>query len=434
MTWKQVLLPLSASVIAGAIIAGCTPPAPADNSATGGTSTTGTSATGGTTGDTTSNRPAPKGGPVAVKGNEIILGLVVSRGGDLRPWGVDCENGANLAMSELQGGKIGEYTVKLMIQDSNSNPNEGKSAAGKLVNDGASVLIGEVSSGITATMAEVSVETGVPIVAVGATKTDLSQKVNNFFRVCYNDAFQGAVMANFAYFDLGKRKIALVTDKSQPYSTGLSDSFRAVFTKLGGEIVDEQFYMSKDTQFNAIITNLKSSNPDGLFLSGYFNEVGPLARQLRDAGIKAPLMGGDGWDSAELISSGGDAIVGGFFSNHYNAEEDRPVVKSFLDAFQAKYNAPPATTMGALGYDATKLVLAALERAIETSKSENKPLDTLMITNAIENTVDFNGVSGVITLKGQNGDPSKSALVVEVRETGFKFAKSFKPEDIKGVN
>ncbi|MBX3097181.1 MAG: ABC transporter substrate-binding protein [Fimbriimonadaceae bacterium] len=434
MTWKQVLLPLSASVIAGAIIAGCTPSTPAEDSTTGGTSTTGTTSTSGSTGESTSARPAPKGGPVAIEGNEIKLGLVVSRGGDLRPWGVDCENGANLAMSELEGGKIGDYSVKLMIQDSNSNPAEGKSAAGKLVNDGASVLIGEVASGITATMAEVSMDTGVPIVAVGATRTDLSQKVNNFFRVCYTDAFQGPVMANFAYFDLGLRKVALVTDKSQPYSTGLSDSFRQIFTKLGGEIVDEQFYQSKDTQFGAIVTNLKSSNPDGLFLSGYFNEVGPLARQLRDAGIKAPLMGGDGWDSAELISSGGDAIVGGYFCNHYNAEEDRPVVKSFLDAFKAKYSAPPATTMGALGYDATKLVLDALKRAIDTAKAENKPLDTLMITNAIENTENFNGVSGVITLKGQNGDPLKTALVVEVQKTGFKFAKSFKPEDIKGVD
>jgi len=432
MTWKQVFFPLSASVLAGVLIAGCTSNAPADGSTTGGTTTT----TGGTTsGDngSTSSRPAPAGGPVVVEGNEITLGMVASLGGAQRPWGVDCQRGGELAMAELEGGKIGKYTIKLAIQDSNSNPAEGKSAAQKLADDGAVVLIGEVASGITATMTEVASATGVPIVAVGATRTDLSQKVNNFFRVCYTDAFQGPVMANFAYNDLGLKKVAIVTDKALPYSTGLSDSFRKVFTALGGEIVGEEFYNAGDTQFGAIVTNLKNQSPDGLFLSGYFTEVGPLARQLRAGGVTVPLLGGDGWDSSDLISSGGDAIVGGYFCNHYNADEDRPVVKSFLDSFTKKYGQPPATTMAALGYDATKLVLDALKRAIEKAEAEGKPLDTLMITQAIDETENFEGVSGTITLKGQNGDPRKSALVVEVTKTGFKFAKSFKPEEVKGL-
>jgi branched-chain amino acid transport system substrate-binding protein len=288
--------------------------------------------------------------------------------------------------------------------------------------------MGEGSSGITGQMAQACFEKGVPIVAVGATRTDLSNTGANFFRVCYTDDLQGPVMAKFAYDDLKLRKVALVTDKKQPYSTGLSDSFRAYFTKLGGEIVDEQFYESDQTQFSGQLTNLKQKSPDGLFLSGYFNEVGPIVRQARQAGITVPVMGGDGWDSSEILNTGGDAILGGFFCNHYNNEDNRPQVKEFLAKWKAAYpnNPVPATTMGALGYDATALTLDALKRA--------KGLTSKDLIAALEETSGYPAVSGDITLKGQNGNPPKRAIVVELDKKvqgGQKFAKAYEASEIK---
>src|SRR5438270_546831 len=173
-------------------------------------------------------------------------------------------------------------------------------------------------------------------------------------------------MAQFAYDQLGLRNVALVTDKKQPYSTGLSDSFRGYFVKLGGKIVDEQFYETGQTQFSGILTNLKARNPDGLFLSGYFTEVGPLVRQAKDAGINAKFLGGDGWDSADILNSGGDAILGSYFCNHYNNKEDRPEVKNFLTKWDKAFGGVPGTTMGALSYDATSLLCDALKRANST--------------------------------------------------------------------
>jgi branched-chain amino acid transport system substrate-binding protein len=356
---------------------------------------------------------------------KILIGLVASENGDLRPWGVDCEAGAKLAVAEFnKAGGVGGKEVELRIEDSGSKPEQGKSAAEKLIGDGVLALVGEVSSGITAQMGASAFEKGVPDVAVGATKTTLTDIGNTQFRVCYTDAFQGPVMANFAYKELGLHNVALMTDKKQPYSTGLSDAFRATFVKLGGTIVDEQFYETGQTDFKAQLTNLKAKAPDGIFASGYFPEVGPMARQVKEAGLTVKMLGGDGWDSSEILNTGGEAILGQFFCNHYNNKEDRPAVKTFLDKWKAAYpsNPVPATTMGALGYDATSVVLDALKRA--------KSLDSKALRDAIDETDAFPGVSGSITLKGNEGNPPKRAIVVTLTKEGQKFAKAYEPTEV----
>ena len=368
--------------------------------------------------------PAPD--PVVKDG--IPLGLVASQNGDLKPWGEDSARGAKLAVEEFNAaGGVDGKKVSLYIEDSNSKPEVGKSAAEKLTSDDKVIcLIGEVASGITAQMGAVAKEKNVPLIAVGATRTDLTKGQPNLFRVCYTDAFQGPVMAKFAYEQLKLKNVALMTDKKQPYSTGLSDSFRAYFTKLGGKIVDEQFYEGGNTTFTGQLTNLKAKNPDGLFMSGYFSETGPIARQAKDAGLNVKMLGGDGWDSSEILKSGGDAILGSFFCNHYNNKEDRAEVKTFLQKWGARYDcAYPATTMGALAYDATMLACDALKRA--------KTKDAKGLQEAIENTVDFKGVSGAITLKGKGGNPPKRALVVQLTKNGQEFAKAYDYDEATGL-
>jgi len=412
MIMKNGLLQIAACALAVAsmsLFAGCK-----DDTAGG---TTGTSTSGG-------------GNTNAQSGETLNIGLVASENGEQRPWGVDCIAGAKLAEKEINdAGGIGGKMVKLMIEDSNSKPEEGKSAAAKLASQNVLALVGEVASGITIQMKAIALEKGIPLVAVGATRADITADGQGLIsRVCYTDDMQGKVMAVFAY-DQGLRKVAVMTDQKLPYSTGLSETFIAQFKKLGGEIVSEQKYQSGESQFNGQLTQIKSKNPDGIFMSGYFNEVGPMARQIRQLGMKdAVLMGGDGWDSAELVSAGGDAIVGGYFCNHYNDAEDRPEVKSFLEAFKANNNGElPGTTMGALGYDATKLVIDALKR-LDAAKKE---INSKNLAEEIMATEGFAGVSGSITLKGTTGDPEKRALIVKVQKDGFVFEKAY---DTKEVN
>lgn len=416
----------AAALLLGVMLSGCgdsgnstTTPTPDKGTVTKDTPTTGGGAT---TTSETRKQPTGEGNKA---GDKIVIGLVASQNGELKPWGEDSVNGANLALDEFKKANpngVGGKQIELHVGDSNSKPEQGKSAAEKLISEGALALVGETASGITAQMAEPAFEHSVPVVAVGATRTDLTNIGANVFRVCYTDAFQGPVMAVFAFNELGLKKVALITDKKTPYSTGLSDSFRATFTKLGGEIVDEQFYESGQTQFNGQLTNLKSKNPDGLFMSGYFTETGPLARQAKEAGLNVKMLGGDGWDSQEILRSGGDAILGSYFCNHYNSKETRPEVQDFLKKWVAKYGKEPGTTMGALAYDATMLTLEAVKRA--------KSLDSKALIDSIADTENFAGVSGKITLKGRNGNPAKRAIVVTLKKDGQEFAKAYEPEDI----
>lgn len=360
---------------------------------------------------------------------DIPIGLVASENGELRPWGVDCEAGVKLAVDEAnKAGGVQGHQIKLLVEDSGSKPEQGKSATDKLISEGVLAVMGEVSSGITAAMSVPCFEKGVPDVAVGATKTTLTDIGNTEFRVCYTDALQGPVMANFAYKELGLRNVGLMTDKKQPYSTGLSDAFRATFTKLGGKIVDEEFYESGQTDFKGQLTNMKSYKPDGIFASGYFTEVGPIARQVKEAGLDVKMFGGDGWDSSQMFETGGSAILGTYFCNHYNKYETRPEVAKFLDDWKAAYPSNPvaATTMGALGYDAANVVIDALKRA--------KSLDSLAVRDALDDTENFKGVTGTITLKGNNGNPPKRAIVVTWAPVGNsaeqKFVKAYDPSEV----
>ncbi|CAN5454113.1 ABC transporter substrate-binding protein [soil metagenome] len=420
--WKAAFATIAASMVIGCNGGGDTP----KETASDGTPSTPTDA--GTT-PTASNRPEPTADAVKI-GDTIKIGLIGSQTGDQKAWGDDEIAGARMAVDEVNAaGGVDGKKVEIEVGDSASKPEQAKSAAAKLLSDGVVGIVGEVSSGNTIQIAKAAFPKAVPVVAVGATKTTLVDEGSNVVRVCYTDDFQGPVMATFAYNELGLRKVGLMTDNKQPYSVGLSQSFSDTFKKLGGEIVGEEKYETSQNDFQGIVTEIKAKNPDGLFCSGYFPEVGPMAHQIRDAGMKdVKLMGGDGWDSPQLLVSGGDAIIGSFMCNHYNNKEDRPIVKAFLDKYKSGHGGKePGTTMAALGYDAMKLMLDAVKRA-------GKDSDSKAIIAALNDTENFEGVSGNITLKGKNGNPDKRALVVEVRPAaeGFQvFRKAYEPSDLK---
>lgn len=357
-----------------------------------------------------STRPESPGEGNRVEGDVIKIGVIAALNGDQKPWGEDSVRGIQMAVDDFNAaGGLDGKKVQLIIEDTASKPEVGKTATEKLVTEDKVVaVIGEIASGTTQPAAQVCFQYGVPIISPGSTRVDITNIGDNVFRVCFTDNFQGAAMAKFAYEDLGLRRIAILTDKKLPYSTGLSDVFRQAFTDFGGEIVDEQFYESGTQDFKPQLTNIKAKNPDGLFCSGYFNEVGPIARQKEIVGLNVPMLGGDGWDSAELVNSGGRGIIGGYWTNHYsNYEIDRPQVKRFIEAFKQKYGSPPATAMAPLSYDAALVLLDAMKRA--------ESLDSKAITKAIAETKNLDAVSGTITI-GPDGNAEKSILVLQITE------------------
>lgn len=398
-------------------LAGCS----GDKAATTGP-TDGTTPTGGTA---LIGRDLPTAEGNAAEGDTIKIGLIASLNGEQQPWGQDSKNGAQLAVDEANAaGGVNGKKIELVIEDTGSKPEGGKSATEKLVNqDKVLCVLGEVASGITLPAAQVCQDAGVPLIAIGATRIDVTQQGGAIFRVCYTDDFQGAAMAKYAYEDLKLRRMAVMTDRKLPYSTGLSDVFMAAFKKMGGEIVDEEKYESGNLDFKGQLQRIKEKNPDGMFCSGYFTEVGPIARQRESIDLKVPMLGGDGWDSKDLIDSGGEGIVGGYFANHYHKSEQRPEVQNFVKNFKAKFGTDAGTAMAALSYDAAGVCIDALKRAKAPNSKD--------LITAVAATKDYKGVSGSITL-GPDGNARKPTLVLQVEKDGFKPVKSIDWFDFKG--
>jgi branched-chain amino acid transport system substrate-binding protein len=363
-------------------------------------------------------RPTPPSAGNKAQGETIRIGVVVSLTGEQAPWGIECCRAVRFAVEEfnkahsLQGKKI-----ELLVGDAGSKPELGRSAAEKLISQGVLGLIGDMSSGITAQIGKAAFAHGVPLIINGGSQVDLTRIGKNVFRVNYDDAFQGHMMAVFAHKELMLRKIALITDRKQPYSVSLSNSFRKRFTELGGEIVGEEFYESGQVDFRSLLTRLKSCYPEAIFASGYYHEVGPIVRQCRQVGLEVPLLGGDGWDCVELINLAGSSVYRCYYCNHYANNEPRPEVEAFVKRWVSRFGKPPSYMTPAVSYDAACLMMDALSRC--------KTLDSKSLMEALENTVDYHGVTGTITLKGMNGTPPKRALVVQLEPSGQKFRKAY---------
>src|SRR5262249_29588303 len=154
-----------------------------------------------------------------------------------------------------------------------------------------------------------------------STNPKVTQVGNFVFRVCFIDPFQGSVMAKFATNTLKLKNVAILRDIKNDYSVGLAGVFTDNFTKMGGTIVADESYSEGDTDFSAQLTSIKAKNPEGIYLPGYYTEVGLVARQARKLGLTVPIMGGDGWDSPRLWEIGGEALNGCYFSNHYSVDD-----------------------------------------------------------------------------------------------------------------
>ncbi len=241
-------------------------------------------------------------------GTEIVIGEYGSLTGTTATFGQSTDNGIKLAFDEINaaGGLLGKK-IKVLVEDDRSQPEEATTAVTKLINQSHVVaVLGEVSSSRSLAAAPICQSNKVPMVSPSSTNPRVTQVGDYIFRVCFIDPFQAPVMAKFAANTLKVKRVAILTDVRNDYSIGLQTFFRQSFKSLGGEIVAEQSYSEGDSDFRAQLTQIKSVNPEAIYVPGYYTEVATIARQARELGITVPLMGGDGWDSPKLFEIGGD--------------------------------------------------------------------------------------------------------------------------------
>jgi branched-chain amino acid transport system substrate-binding protein len=258
----------------------------------------------------------------------------------------------------------------------------------------------------------------VPMITPASTNPDVTATGDYIFRVCFIDPFQGTVMARFASENLKLKRVAILKDQGQPYSTGLAANFQTAFIKLGGEIVADESFTATDTDFKAQLSSIKARNPDGVFIPGYYTQVGTVGRQARELGITVPLLGGDGWDSPKLFEAAGSALEGCYFSNHYSAEDPSPAIQNFIQKYKARYNDKVPDAMAALGYDAMQVLADAMKRA--------KSLSGPDLRDAITATQNFAGVTGNITIDA-NRNAEKPAVVLQIKGQSYKYVTTIQP-------
>jgi len=349
----------------------------------------------------------------------IAIGEYSSMTGTTATFGQSTDQGIRLAVDEINAsdGVLGRR-LAVFLEDDQSRPEEAATAATKLVNQKHVVaMLGEASSSRSLAAAPICQANRVPMVSPSSTNPRVTEVGDYIFRVCFIDSFAGAVMARFAAGSLKLTRVALLVDVRNDYSIGLATYFREQFKTLGGQILAEQSYSEGDSDFHAQLTQLKAVNPEAIYVPGYYTEVGTIARQARELGIKAPFLGGDGWDSPKLWEIGGEALNGSYFANHYSVDDPNPAVQKFVGDYRARYKLVP-DALAALGYDAARILADAMRRAGSTAGEK--------VRDALAATKDFPGVTGKITLNADR-NPIKPAVMLRIENGRFVYVETLKP-------
>lgn len=334
----------------------------------------------------------------------IKIGAIQPISGQVSAYGTQSRDAINMAVDEInaKGGVLGKK-LEVFVEDDEANPEKTKNAFTKLVTKDKVVgIIGALTSKCSLAITEEAQKRKIIMVSPSSTNDAVTNAGDYIFRACYKDSFQGPVVAQYAVEQLKAKTAAILFDNTNDYSVGMKDNFKAEFEKLGGTVAAIESYATGDKDFNAQLTKVKAANPDVLFIPDYYSTVSLIAKQVKQNGINAPMLGADGWD--EIANNAGEEVIGSYYSNHYAADAKDADVERFVADYKAKYNNQIPNALAALAYDATYILVEAIEKAGST-----KPED---IKKAMKET-NRKFVTGNISFDAHN-DPVKSITMVKI--------------------
>ena len=364
-------------------------------------------------------QPAAAPAAPAADTGPIKVAVLAPLSGPVPTFGVSTRDGAWMAIEEwnAKGGVLGRK-IEAVVEDSQCTPDPAVNAANKVIDqDKVHYIIGEVCSKASIPISEIAEAKGVVQISPTSTNPDVTLKADGstkkyIFRACFIDPFQGLVMAKFAQ-GKGYKTAFIMFDQGNDYVRGLAEAFEKSWTEAGGTVVGKETYTSQDTDFSAILAKVAESKAEVLFLPDYYNIVNLVAAQAKEKGVTSVMMGGDGWDSPDLDAKASD---GGFFSNHYSPEDTRAKVVDFVKAYNTKYGATP-DALAALAYDATYLLLTAIEKAGTD--------DAAKVAEALA-AIELEVVSGKVSFDKFH-NPIKAAAVLQVKDGKVSFVESVAP-------
>ena len=355
------------------------------------------------------------GGGFALTGDESSLDLPAA-------------NGAKLAVKEINaaGGVLGKQ-IDFIVHDSQYKMDVTAQTAKQFVEqDKVQAMVGYTDTDSVLASGPTFQSAGIPFITVGATSPKIPSQVGDMmFLACFGDNVQAAAGAEYALKNFGKNAY-LLWDKGVEYTTLLGAYFKSRFTEAGGTIVLEDSYDDKATDFSGQIAKIKalSPQPDFYYLAAMPYNVGPLVKQMRDAGITGPVVGGDGYDTPDLVSVAGAAADNVFFTTHalMDASGGTDGIKKFIGAYNKEYGRDPENAFAALGYDTVYLLVDAIKRA--------GSMDAKAVKSAIEGTKGYPGITGSITFSADAHVPQKGVTLIAVKDQKFTLGAEVVPEKV----
>ncbi len=352
---------------------------------------------------------------------EVKIGVVMPMSGPIGGYGQSANKGVELA-HELQPTLKNGDKIKVILYDNKSDKIESANAMQKLISsDNVAAVVGALTSTNTMAITKIAGENNTPLVAPVATNILVTKNRKYANRVCFTDAFQGEVAANFLMNDLKKKNVVVITDVKLDYSIGISKVFKRKFKKMGGKVLKQVRITSGNTDFKAAISTIKSLKPEAIFFPIYSAEAGLIAKQAKQLGLNVPFVGTDGMAADNtFFEVGGDAVEGFYNSDTFSS--DAPMTtklsKSFVDAYSKKYN-EKIHPFAAASADSYFLIVKAMNECKD-------PTDGVCINEKIKATKGFQGVTGVISIE-PNGDAKKSAVINQVKNGKLVYKTTVNP-------
>ena len=351
-------------------------------------------------------------------GDVIKIGVFEPQTGENGGGGFQEVLGMRYANQKYPTVKVGdkEYKIQLVEVDNKSDKTEAVTAAQKLVSEKCSVVLGSYGSGVSIAAGQYFADAQIPAIGASCTNPQVTQGNDFYFRTCFLDPFQGTVMANYAW-QHDYKKVAVISQLGDDYSSGLASYFKDGITALGGEIVVDEQFQTNQTDFKTSLANIKAANPDFIFAPSSITTAPLIIKQARELGITAVIGAGDTWENATIIENAGDDAEGVVLSTFFDESdpansEAEEFIKGFKEYLKENKQDEIIPAVSALGYDAYLCAVKAIEAAGST--------DTVAIRDALK-TLTVDGVTGTISFD-ENGDAKKDMAFIKTIEGGqFKF-------------
>ena len=349
---------------------------------------------------------------LACQPRRLKIGAFLSLTGSTAAYGISAANAIKLATDEINdAGGINHQRIELEIEDDRSNTQEVPGIVDHLIKEHkVDALLAEPVSTRALIAAPIAQQNKVVMISSASVKPELTMQGDYIFRACFVSSTEGEAIARFASDKLKAKSAAIILDDKNDYAVVLAGYFAESFRKLGGQIVRQQQYEANATDLSAQMQAIKTAAPDIIFAPGFYTTAPLVAREIKRAGIKAILVGSDGWDSPDLMKDGSEVFEGVYFANHFWAGSDDPLVKKFVADYRAKYGVEPDAG-AATAYDAARMLFDAFRRAKSTESAD--------VRDALAQTKDFPGVTGKITLDA-NRNAQVPVYMLRI-EKGGKF-------------